>query len=214
MGIGFDTIAFRDSPRDDPGLDETPLAGEDPVGYVERVARHKAEHGCRIVAWRRLPAQPVLAADTTLDLAGELIGKPLDAVDAESILRRLSGRTHRVLTAVAVGFAGRVEMALSISEVRFRALDEDEIRRYVASGEPMDTAGAYGIQGRAAMFVDHLAGSSPAVMLPLIHTSMCIRPSVMQAAIRSYYNLEELWGGKGPLRVRRAITEAGSIGDE
>lgn len=176
IGIGFDTIVFRDAPRDDPGLDETPLAGEDPVGYVERVARNKAEHGCRIVAWRRLLAQPVLAADTTLELAGELIGKPYDAVDAERILHRLSGHTHRVLTAVAVGFAGRVELALSISEVRFRTLDADEIRRYVASGEPMDKAGAYAIQGRAAMFVEHLAGSYTGVMgLPLCETAQLLK---------------------------------------
>ncbi len=176
IGVAFDTIILRDSPRAEPGLDETPLPGEDPIAYVERVARSKAEHGCRIVQWRRLRAQPVLAADTTLELAGELIGKPIDAADAQAILQRLSGKTHRVLTAVAVGFESRIELALSISEVRFRTLDEQEIRHYVASGEPMDKAGGYGIQGRAAMFVEHLAGSYSGVMgLPLCETARLLK---------------------------------------
>lgn len=176
IGVAFDTIILRDSPRAEPGLDETPLPGEDPVAYVERVARNKAEHGCRIVQWRRLRAQPVLAADTTLELAGELIGKPVDAADAQAILQRLSGKTHRVLTAVAVGFESRIELALSTSEVRFRTLDEQEIRHYVACGEPMDKAGGYGIQGRAAMFVEHLAGSYSGVMgLPLCETARLLK---------------------------------------
>ena len=176
MGIQFDTLYFREPPRHDDGVDETAHAGENPVRYVERVARSKAEHGCRIVQWRRLRAQPVLAADTTLELAGELIGKPIDAADAQAILQRLSGKTHRVLTAVAVGFERRVELALSISEVRFRTLDEQEIRHYVACGEPMDKAGGYGIQGRAAMFVEHLAGSYSGVMgLPLCETARLLK---------------------------------------
>ena len=176
IGVAFDTIAFRSTPRDDLVLDETPLPGEDPIHYVERIARTKAEHGCRIVGWRRLLPQPVLAADTTIDLAGELIGKPLDAGDAGRILQRLSGNTHRVLTAVAVGGPGGIEAALSISEVRFRQLDHDEIRRYVASGEPMDKAGAYGIQGHAGMFVEYLAGSYSGVMgLPLCETALLLK---------------------------------------
>lgn len=176
IGVGFDTIVFRNPPRDDPGLDETPRAGEDPLSYVERIARSKAEHGCAIVRSRRLQQQPVLAADTILELAGELIGKPGDAEDARRILQRLAGNTHRVLTAVAVGFEGRIEVALSVSEVRFRQLDDGEIRRYVATGEPMDKAGAYGIQGRAGMFVEHLAGSYSGVMgLPLCETAQLLK---------------------------------------
>ena len=172
IGVQFDTVVFRDLPREDRELDETPLPGEAPLRYVERVARAKAEHGQRIVDWRRLLPQPVLAADTTLEFAGRIIGKPGDAEDAARILRELSGHTHRVLTAVAVDFEGRIEAALSISEVRFRTLDDSEIRRYVASGEPMDKAGAYGIQGRAGMFVEHLAGSYTGVMgLPLFETA-------------------------------------------
>jgi len=176
IGVGFDTIAFRDAQRGDPELDETPLPKEAPTAYVERLARNKASLGWRIVNWRGLLLQPVLAADTTIELAGELIGKPLDVDDAQRILRRLSGQTHRVLTAVAVSFDERTELLCSISEVRFRELDNDEIARYVASGEPMDKAGAYGIQGRAAMFVEHIAGSYSGVMgLPLCETAQLLK---------------------------------------
>ena len=176
IGVAFDTISFRSSPREDAAVDETPLPAEDPRHYVERLARSKAEHGCELVRRRHLLLQPVLAADTTLELAGELIGKPADADDACRILRRLSGRSHRVLTAVAVAFQGGVELALSDSVVRFRQLDDEEIRRYVASGEPLDKAGAYGIQGRAAIFVEYLAGSYSGVMgLPLCETAQLLR---------------------------------------
>ncbi|MQM30762.1 MAG: septum formation inhibitor Maf [Candidatus Accumulibacter phosphatis] len=176
IGVGFDTITFRDAQRGDPELNETPLPKEAPIAYVERVARNKASLGWRIVNWRGLLLQPVLAADTSIELAGELIGKPLDVDDARRILRRLSGQTHRVLTAVAVSFDERTELLCSISEVRFRELDKDEIARYVASGEPMDKAGAYGIQGRAAMFVEHLAGSYSGVMgLPLCETAQLLK---------------------------------------
>jgi len=176
IGVAFDSIVFRSSPRDDAELDETPLPDEDPVHYVQRIAGNKAAHGCRIVDWRRLLPQPVLAADTTLELAGRLIGKPRDTSDAESILRRLSGNTHRVLTAVAVGSGERLELAVSISEVRFRPLEAHEITRYVASGEPMDKAGAYAIQGRAGMFVEYLAGSYSGVMgLPLCETAQLLK---------------------------------------
>ena len=176
IGIAYDTLAFRGLLREDLATDETPLPGEEPRAYVERVAQAKAEHGWQLVAWRKLPTQPVLAADTTLEFENEIIGKPADADDAARILRRLSGRTHRVLTAVAVAFQGRTESVLSVSEVRFGRLDDKEIRRYVDSGEPLDKAGAYGIQGRAALFVEHLDGSFSGVMgLPLFETGEVLR---------------------------------------
>ena len=176
VGIRFDTIAFRNPPREDKDVDETAHPDETPLDYVQRVAQAKALHGWRIVGWRRLMPQPVLAADTTLELDGCIIGKPSDADDAIRILRRLSTKTHRVLTAVAVAFEGRLESALSVSEVRFGALDEGEIRRYVASGEPMDKAGAYGIQGHAGLFVEQLTGSYTGVMgLPLHETGALLR---------------------------------------
>jgi len=176
IGIHFDTIVFRGGGRSDDETDETPFPAEDPVAYVERVARAKAEHGQSIVRERNLPLRPVLSADTTLEFNGEIIGKPVDAADATAILRRLSGQAHRVLTGVAVAEAGRVEYILSSSEVRFRVLDDDEIRHYVMSGEPMDKAGAYGIQGRAGLFVEHLAGSYTGVMgLPVCETGELLK---------------------------------------
>ena len=176
MGIAFDTLFFRAPPRQDDDVDESAHAGEAPESYVERVARAKAEHGWRTVLMRRLVPQIVLAADITLEFAGEIIGKPVDVDDACAILRRLAGQKHRVLTCVAMACEGRLEAATSISEVTFGAIDDVDIRRYVASGEPMDKAGAYGIQGRAGMFVAHLAGSYSGVMgLPLHETAMLLR---------------------------------------
>jgi septum formation protein len=176
IGVDFDTLIFRDGGRTDLEIDETPLAGENPVAYVERVTRAKAEHGRKIVNERKLPQRAVLSADTTLEFEGRIIGKPVDAADAVAILRRLSGHTHRVLTGVAVEHLGRTEFVLSVSEVRFRVLDDDEIRHYVMSGEPMDKAGAYGIQGHAGMFVEHLSGSYSGVMgLPVCETGELLK---------------------------------------
>ncbi|MBK7899738.1 MAG: septum formation inhibitor Maf [Azonexus sp.] len=176
IGVAFDTMIFRTGERADPETDETPLPGEDPVAYVERVARAKADHGGRILDWRKLVRQPVLAADTTLEFAGSIIGKPNGPGDAEAILRRLSGQSHRVLTGVALYHGGRTEFGLSVSEVVFRPLDDDEIRHYVASGDPLDKAGAYGIQGRAGIFVRHLAGSYTGVMgLPVCETAELLK---------------------------------------
>ena len=176
IGVQFDTILFRNHPRELSEVDETPHAGESPLIYVERVTRAKAELGARIATLRKLQSQPVLAADTTIDVDGEIIGKPLDASDAKIILRRLSGRSHRVLTCVAVAFEGCVETRQSVSEVRFTVLDDARIDSYVATGEPLDKAGAYGIQGRAAQFVEHLTGSYSGVMgLPLFETAALLR---------------------------------------
>ncbi len=176
IGVRFDTVAFRDGNRADAETDETPLVAEPVETYVERVARAKAEHGARLVEWRRMVPQPVLAADTTLEFEGEIIGKPLTEAHAASILRRLSGRAHRVLTGVALYVNGHTHFALSVSDVRFRALDDREIRQYVLSGEAMDKAGAYGIQGRAGLFVEHLSGSFSGVMgLPLCETGVLLR---------------------------------------
>jgi septum formation protein len=122
-----------------------------------------------------LPRHPVLAADTTLELDGGIIGKPVDADDAVAILRRLSGRSHRVLTAVAMSDGTRTRSRISVSEVHFRELAETEIRQYVASGEPMDKAGAYGIQGRAAVFIEEIRGSYTGIMgLPLFETAQLL----------------------------------------
>lgn len=176
IGIDFDTVVFRDGMRADLETDETPLVNEDPVVYVERIARAKALHGLKIVEERRLPMRPVLSADTTLEFEGEIIGKPTDMADATRILKRLSGQTHRVLTGVAINHLGHIEYLLSTSEVRFRVIDDEEIRHYVMSGEPMDKAGAYGIQGRAGAFVEHIEGSYTGIVgLPLNETWQLLR---------------------------------------
>ena len=175
IGVDFELLLSGADDRDDE-IDETPHPGEAALDYVERIARAKAAHGARLLAERGWAAHPVLSADTTLEFAGEIIGKPRDAGDAVTILERLSGQTHRVLTGVAIHDRGRIEYALSVSEVRFRALEPAEIRAYVATGEPLDKAGAYGIQGRAGLFVAHLAGSYTGIMgLPVCETGELLK---------------------------------------
>lgn len=177
IGVHFDMLLFRAGAREDEAVSEVALPGEAPEVYVQRVARAKVEHALHLLDNRRgVPARPVLAADTTLDFAGEIIGKPRDETDAERILGRLSGATHRVLTAVAVAKADHIEQVLSVSEVRFRTLSKDEISRYAYSGEPMDKAGAYGIQGKASMFIEEIRGSYSGIMgLPLCETALLLR---------------------------------------
>ncbi len=176
IGVRFDPVLFRGSPRELSGVNEDPLPGEAIETYVVRVARAKADLGVQLVALRHQLPRPVLAADTTVDIDGEIVGKPTDAADAMAIIGRMSGRSHRVLTAVAISFGDRHEHVLSISEVSFRHLEPAEIRRYVASGEPLDKAGAYGIQGRAAVFVERIVGSYSGIMgLPLCETALLLR---------------------------------------
>jgi len=175
MGVRFEVLLFRAGQRADGDVDETPLPGEDPETYVQRVAEAKAAGGIERVLLRALPRKPVLSADTTLAVDGQIVGKPADAQEAMEILHRLSGREHRVLTSVAVTDGDRTELALSNSRVRFGALTDEAIRRYVATGEPMDKAGAYGIQGRAGMFVEHIEGSYTGIMgLPLFETAQLL----------------------------------------
>jgi len=151
-------------------VDETRSPGEPPSDYACRIALDKAEHVARLLdgADDRI----ILAADTAVVLGDEVIGKPADAEVAASMLRRLSGREHQVLTAVAGIRGGRRLLELSVSSVAFRPISETEISTYVASGEPMGKAGAYAIQGCAAVFTERLAGSYSGVMgLPLFETA-------------------------------------------
>lgn len=170
IGVHFEVLLLRTHPsRID--VDETPLPGEDPHDYVLRLAGAKAEIGNMACRARRLPVYPVLAADTTVVLDGAIIGKPADRAEAEATLARLAGRRHEVLTAVAMAFGDHFEVKLSASSVEFASLDSATIKHYVASGESLDKAGAYAIQGRAAAFVARLEGSYSGVMgLPLCET--------------------------------------------
>jgi len=152
-------------------IDETRAHTESAAEYVCRMATTKA----RIVAEqmdKQQEACAVLAADTTIALDGDTIGKPADREQCCKILRHLSGRQHLVLTAVALAIGGKVTLRLSQNRVCFRSLSQSEIESYCASGEPMDKAGGYAIQGRAAIFIEHLEGSYSAVMgLPLYETA-------------------------------------------
>jgi septum formation protein len=155
-------------------VDESPSAAEAPAAYVNRLAAAKATAGwlaTRSAAAHSRPA-PVLGADTVVVLDDEVLGKPVDREDADRMLSRLSGRTHRVLTAVAVRCETGLDGRLSSSEVCFRHLDARERSAYWETGEPADKAGAYAIQGFAAVFIADLRGSYSGVMgLPLFETA-------------------------------------------
>ena len=160
LGVAFEVLAVA--------VDERPLAAELPADHVCRLALSKARAG----AAKAAPGDCVLGADTVVVLDGEIFGKPAHAGHAAEMLRRLSGRTHAVLSAVACLHEGAHELRLSESRVTFRPLAAAEIAAYCATGEPLDKAGAYAIQGRAAAFIRHLEGSYSGVMgLPLYETA-------------------------------------------
>lgn len=154
-------IAHEVMPAD---IDETPWPDEAPVPHTERLARGKAH----VIAARE-PGALVIAADTIVVVDGAILGKPASEADARAMLRQLAGRTHEVCTAVALALGERTESAVVRVSVRFRELSDETIARYVATGEPMDKAGAYGIQGYGATIVEHIEGDYFAVMgLPLV----------------------------------------------
>src|SRR5262245_21922938 len=150
IGVRYHLLLFRERPGEKTEVNEDPRAGEAPDAYVERMAREKAQAGWKRMLQRNLPHAPVLAADTTVSVEGRILGKPIDREDAAKMLAQLSGRSHEVLTAIALTNGERLDSALSRSEVRFRELSAQEIEEYVGTGEADDKAGAYAIQGRAA----------------------------------------------------------------
>ena len=164
-------VAFRVRPA---AIPERRVAGEVPETCVTRLANAKAD-----AVWASLTAgeaRPVLAADTLVVIGDEVLGKPADFDDAMAMLARLSGRTHRVLTAVVVRYRDRALSRLNATEVRFRATTDAERTAYCETGEPMGKAGSYAIQGRGAVFVEHLSGSySSVVGLPLAETATLLK---------------------------------------
>ncbi|WP_417472762.1 Maf family protein [Luteimonas mephitis] len=162
LGVEFGVLDIDVPERRDPA--------EAPADYVRRVAREKAGAGLlRVVG---VPGAVVLGADTEVVLGDEVFGKPRDERDAAAMLRRLSGRTHEVVSAVSLVSAAREAQAVSVSQVTFAEISEAQIAAYVATGEPMGKAGAYAIQGRGEAFIRHLSGSYSGVMgLPLHETS-------------------------------------------
>lgn len=180
------------------GEDEPQLPDETPEDYVRRTARDKV---MRAATWLESSSSAsthtpsfvsvvpptnayVMSADTTVVLEGRIVGKPLDRADAANTLRQLSGKVHHVHTAIALHHDTRVFEALSISTVHFKRLDDSEIDRYCATGDPMGKAGAYGIQGLAAAFIAHLSGSYTGVMgLPAYETAELLAAAGWYAAV-------------------------------
>ncbi len=167
--------AMGDEPEDAEGL-EAVRPGEVPSAYVQRVTALKLDAAVARHARRGLSPAPILCSDTTVALGDRIYGKPEDAQDAARMLAELSGREHQVLTAVAVQVGMRRLAALSLSRVRFATMTQAQIAAYVASGEPMGKAGAYGIQGPVAQYVQNLNGSYTGIMgLPLFETAQLLR---------------------------------------
>ena len=170
IGVAFDVLRLGEF-----AVDEAVRGREAPLIYVKRLAHAKATAGMRAMHAQQLSARPVLAADTTVCLGRTILGKPEDAADARRMLLLLSGKTHRVLTAIAVARDKSIRLAVSDSHVTFAALTDREIDAYIATHEPFDKAGAYGIQGRAGAFVAYLSGSFSGVMgLPVHETSILL----------------------------------------
>ena len=155
---------------------EVVLPDEAPADYVERVTALKLDAAVQRHARRGLPEAPILCSDTTVTMGATIYGKPADAQDARRMLAELAGRTHRVLTAVALKNGAQRLTALSVSHVTFAELTPGQIDAYVDTGEPLGKAGAYGVQGRAGMFIPHLSGSYSGIMgLPLFETAQLLR---------------------------------------
>lgn len=155
---------------------EEERSGELPADYVRRVTRLKLDAARKRLAKRGLPEAPILTSDTTVAIGRRILGKPADAQQAAEMLAALSGRSHRVLTAVAVSSGRSTLLEMSVSKVRFAELSAQDIQRYIDTGEPFGKAGAYGIQGPAAVFIAHIEGSYSGIMgLPLHETATLLR---------------------------------------
>jgi len=175
-GIEFELLLLRDKPPRGPDVSEVVLPGESPEAYVSRVTQEKAEMAWKAMQMRRLPARPVLAADTTVVMNGQILGKPADQQEAIAMLTLLAGHTHRVLTSIAVHYATGKQAITQQSEVTFAALSTAQIAAYCSTAEPYDKAGGYGIQGAAARFISHINGSYSGIMgLPLFETCQVLR---------------------------------------
>jgi septum formation protein len=174
LGVPFELL-LADANEDAESL-EAALKNETPATYVARVTALKLDAAVARMHRRGLPMAPVLCSDTTVALGRAMYAKPDNALDAQRMLRELSGKTHRVLTAVAVQKGKTRALAVSVSQVRFTAMTAAQIRSYVATGEPMGKAGAYAVQGRAAAYIEHISGSYSGIMgLPMFETAQMLR---------------------------------------
>lgn len=182
IGVQFEVLTLRDAPPRGPDVTEIVLPNEAPADYVARVTLEKVNFAASVVLQRKLPQRPILAADTTVVIDGHILGKPADAKEARAMLAQLSGRSHIVLTSIAVHQARAGQNSANhwqqthVSEVDFDILSPQMIEAYCATAEPYDKAGAYGIQGLGAMFIKQIRGSHSGIMgLPLFETTQLLR---------------------------------------
>lgn len=174
IGVKYELLLA--TPEEDAESLEVVLPNETPLTYVKRVTQLKLEAAVQRMKQRDLPNAPVLCADTTVALGRRILGKPENAADALRILKMLSGQTHRVLTSVALASGRKRVSAVSISQVTFAPMSLAEMKNYIATGEPMGKAGAYGIQGAAAAYISHIKGSYTGIMgLPLFETAQLLK---------------------------------------
>ncbi len=177
LGVHHELL-LADSDEDAEAL-EAHLLGETPLNYAQRVTQAKLDAACQRWVRRSLPLAPILCSDTTVALGSRILGKPVDARDAVASLQALAGRSHRVITAVALAYGEKMQdraAAVSVSKVRFAPVALTEIERYVASGEPFGKAGAYAIQSAAAAWISHIEGSYSGIMgLPLFETAELLK---------------------------------------
>lgn len=175
IGVDFELLLLRDTGPRGPDVSEEVLPNESPENYVVRVTREKAEYASKMMLLRRLPIRPVLAADTTVVIDGRVLGKPADKTEAMDMLRALSGRTHQVITSVALHHDENTWQVTQSSDVTLSPMTEDMMRAYCATTEPYDKAGGYGIQGMASVFIERIAGSYTGIMgLPLHETAQLL----------------------------------------
>ncbi len=174
LGVRY-KLLLPDAEEDAEAL-EASVGKESPVAYVQRVTALKLDAAVLRMKRRRLTPAPVLCSDTTVAFGRTILGKPIDSTDAQRMLRMLSGRTHRVLTALAAEHGRKRYEAVSQSRVTFEALTETQIRNYTATGEPVGKAGAYAVQGRFAMHISRISGSYSGIMgLPLHETAQLLQ---------------------------------------
>ena len=181
VGIDFDLLSLRSDPARGIDVPEDVFEGELAQDYVVRVALEKGAFAWKVLQQRRQPLRPVLTADTTVTIDGAILGKPADLAEARAMLEQLSGRTHQVLTTVAVHYTDMAEHVTQVSNVRFAKLTAQQIAAYCATSEPYDKAGGYGIQGLAALFIEHIEGSHSGIMgLPIFETAVLLRKAGVQ----------------------------------
>jgi septum formation protein len=174
LGVAYELLL--PAPDEDVEALEAVLPHEAPLAYVQRVTQLKLDAALQRLQDRNLPLAPVLCSDTTVALGRTILGKPTDNQDAERILATLSGKTHRVLTAVALGTAQARQQTVSISRVTFAPMTPEQIHGYAVTGEPMGKAGAYAVQGRAAAYISKLSGSYSGIMgLPMYETAQLLQ---------------------------------------